>query len=89
MRIIYRIPTEQYGYVEIEMEGDKIERSYEEIRGEVVALSKGEGSQDFNKVIDKYLATKTLTADEYESLNSEEKNIIQVIKRSFKRQHND
>lgn len=41
--------------------------------------------REFNKKIDKYLATSNLTAEDYESCTTLQKHVIQVIKRAFKR----
>jgi len=90
MKIEYHIPTEQYGFVSITLEGDTIPYSYSELKNELAGLAKeGQGSKDFNKVLDKYLETQTLTSEEYEELNDEEKKIIQTLKRAFKRKNND
>jgi molybdopterin biosynthesis enzyme MoaB len=40
---------------------------------------------DFNKILDKYLTEGTMTSEEYELLDDEQKLIIQTIKRAFAR----
>lgn len=40
---------------------------------------------DFNKVLDRYLTTGHMSADDYENCDDLQKNVIQEIKKSFKR----
>ena len=45
--------------------------------------------KDWNKTLDNYLITNTMTSDEYESLNDIQMAIIQELKKSFKRIKNE
>lgn len=45
--------------------------------------------RDFNRKIDFYLATARMTAEDYESCTRLQKDVIQVIKRAFKRAQNN
>lgn len=40
---------------------------------------------EWNKVLDRYILTATLTVDDYENLNEIQQTIIQEIKKSYKR----
>lgn len=44
----------------------------------------------FNSVLDKYLNTGTMDADTYVNLTDNQKDVVQVLKRAFKRmKHED
>lgn len=88
MKVTIRIPTEQYAFIEIQEEvGTKSEaiELYRDVNRELEQRTNGLKELEFNKIIDKYLTINTMTADEYESLNDSQKNIIQTLKRAFKR----
>lgn len=42
-------------------------------------------TKEFNTIMDKYLMTGEMAADDYESLTKVQRTVIQVIKRSFNR----
>jgi len=42
-------------------------------------------TKTFNRIIDKYLQTGHMTAEDYEGCTDRQKDTIQVIKRAFKR----
>lgn len=88
MKATLRIPTEQYAYIEVELEKD----SFEEVVSEYRNLSKlykggtGLPEKDFMRVLDRYLwGDAAMTADEFAALNEDQQIIIQAIKRSRKR----
>ena len=94
LKATLHFPVEQFGYAEVEMEVKSPQEAIDAYRavkeGELPVegqngASGGIPELEFNKVLDKYLATKTMTSDEYESLNQRQKDIIQCLKRSFKR----
>ena len=87
MKSTIRIPTEQYAYLEFEVEG-----SAEEIIAEyhrITDLYKGgEGlvQADFNEVLDNYLwGSADMEADDYAAMSVVQKAVIQEIKKSKKR----
>jgi hypothetical protein len=88
MKVIHHVPTEQYGFTEIETDESM---TYEEAK--LVALGKHAGpglsEADFRVILDKYMLERTLTAEEYEAMNAVQQNIIQCLKRAYKRQAND
>ena len=43
--------------------------------------------EDFNRLLDGYLTTGTLVADEYAKLNKDQENVIQEVKKSITRIH--
>ena len=83
-----RIPIEQYSFIELDFEG-----SAEDTLNEYRRLTKmatggvGMDTKDFNKILDEYLTTKSISGDPglMESMNIEQQGIIQAIKRSLKR----
>lgn len=87
MRVTYHIPTEQYGFVEVEKEVDVLNDVVSEyyLLRKTSSTMESLADQKFNNILDKYMATKTLTSEEYEGLTIEQKNIIQCLKRAYKR----
>lgn len=95
MNIKYRIPTkDQFAFVEIDEDNDDIsfgdiKRKYDALTNLFQEKEGGAGIPDkeFNKVLDGYLATKTIAngGDIYETLNNEQKGILNAIKKSFNR----
>lgn len=88
-KTILRIPTnEQYAFVEMEVEGldaDGIVSFYNDMTARVKG-GMGMIEKDWNRVLDNYLwGTATMTADEYETMNLAQQQIIQCVKRSRKR----
>lgn len=41
--------------------------------------------REFNRVIDRYLSERTMDCEDYEALDWRQKDIIQCLKRAFKR----
>lgn len=92
MKITYRIPTEQYSYIEIEHEApdtwkpQEIKESYDNL---VLVFKSKEGlsTKDFNAALDEYLQTNSFkNADEtYFKMSPEQQKIIQEIKKCVKR----
>jgi len=90
------VPTEQYGFVEIDIETDSMEGMLEMYK---VASESREGNrrytikdiqdmfmdQKLNKVVDKYLISNTLSEGDYNDRHPIQKLALQVIKRAFKR----
>lgn len=95
MKVTYHIPTEQYGFVEVEMEGYMISSdapSYESIKVSVMPstspeLPQNEGldHKSWNTALDGYMTIGSCPSDVYESMNDVQKNIMQEIKKSMKR----
>lgn len=84
-----RIPSlEPYGYTEVQFEGSAEDAITEQAR--LTNLIKGGFGLDqkvWNKVMDEYLKTKTITdgANLYEQMSHEQRFVIQEIKKGFKR----
>jgi hypothetical protein len=92
MKVKHHIETGQFCFTEIELD---LEKEGFLTYQEAVELAKGSKKEvegpaelEFNRIVDKYMATKTLAVDEFESLNERQKDIIQVLKRAYKRQNN-
>ncbi len=87
MKSIIRIPTDQYAYVEVEFEGSESEiiSKYIEISNIYKNMGIGLSAKEFNTVLDNYLATANLSEEEYNKMSSEQKQVIQELKKAFKR----
>lgn len=92
-KVIFRIPTEQYGYVEIEddidegfFDGEKLLEQYKSFK-ETFSENKNVGLSDkeFNAFLDTYLFDGTGSADVYAAMNKTQQEFIQTLKRSLKR----
>lgn len=81
-----RIPTEQYGFVEFEVEdtAENIQSFYYEM---IEQYKDGFGLEikEYNGVIDTYLRKGEMESDLYEKMSTKQKEVIQTIKRSFNR----
>lgn len=86
IRLTYHIPTEQYGFVEVETD-DMAQMSYEEAKALYVPPVALEGLPDkeFNACLDRYLTDGTGETDVYLRMSKEQQHIIQCLKRAFKR----
>lgn len=89
MRVTHHVPTEQYGFTEIEYDPEGHPgMTYEEAK--IMAMGKagpGLSEADFRVILDKYMTEHTMTAEEYEMMNAVQQNIIQTLKRAYKRQN--
>lgn len=93
MLIKYRIPTkEQFAFIEVEREfvdtvsAETIKETYDTL----TAAMKGESGaglpeKEFCAFLDRYLIEGTGDVDVYNAMSTEQKNIIQCVKRSLKR----
>jgi len=87
MKAVLRVPTEQYAFIEIEDEfkdQDAVIEGYENLKKKI---SGGEGlpMKEWNAALDLYLAEGTGESDTYMRMSKYQQNIIQEIKRAFKR----
>ena len=88
MKVIYHIPTEQFGFVEFQrsLRETEIIPSYEDMKASVVdKVGTGLEPAEWCKVMDKYINVGTMEAHEYERMSSEQQRVIQEIKKCFKR----
>lgn len=79
------IPTTQYGFIEAEVE-NAIQAH--ELHCEITEQFKegcGLSDKQFNKVLDRYLTDGTGETQDYLDMNTEQKWLIQHIKRAYKR----
>lgn len=86
MKILLRIPTVQYGYMDVEFEGTPEEAITEHNR--IISLYNGGfglDQKEWNKALDRYLANGDGEADVYMQMSTEQQRVIQEIKKSFKR----
>lgn len=101
MKHVIHTPTEQYGYVETEIEGIVDDSPYADsplvrehqalvatIKGGADAV--GMDTKDFNAVIDELIERQAITGDPgmVETMNAEQQTILQAIKRSQARLKN-
>jgi len=87
MKSKLRIPTaEQFAFIEVDFEGTPQETvsAYREIT-DMVQSKYGMERLEFNKVLDKYLETNTMTSEQYEEMSNRQKDVIQELKKAFKR----
>lgn len=87
MKITYHIPTEQYGFVELEKpleEGDEI-MSYGEVKRSVYPNGDGLTDKEFNKALDRYLLEGDMDSEAYAQMSEGQKDVIQCLKRANKR----
>ena len=81
-----RIPKDQYAFIEVECEGtqQELEEIYDSFNGGI-SLREELMSAEFRPIIYKYLTTVAMTEEEYNSLTFSQQQVIQLLKRSFKR----
>lgn len=89
MKITYRIPTEQYAYVEVEENvpfktTTKIKENYDDLAS-VFKPQEGLPDKLWRQAIDQYLREGDCEADVYAAMSQEQKRVIQEIKRSMNR----
>lgn len=90
MKIIYRIPTEQYAYVEIQKEYQS-DPSVEEVQSTYKHLTNafkvqtGLSTKDFNDCLDRYLNDGTGETEKYMAMSPQQQAVIQEVKKAFKR----
>ena len=93
MKITYRIPTEMYAYVEVEQEvkeatDSEIAEKYRHLTDAFRPMPANSlPDKEFNSFIDEMLKTKKIVngQEAYEKMSPQQKDIIQSVKRSFKR----
>lgn len=86
MKVIFHIPTEQFGFIEFEHEVEDIDEAhgmYHSLKWGGTGLS----DKEFNAVIDEYLNTGTVIGgmEKYERMDTRQQDVVQVIKRALKR----
>lgn len=90
MKVTYRVPTDQYAYVEVtdevslETEAHEIKHKYEELKsafGENPGLSR----QEFNQFLDNQLLEKGNDVEVYLKMNERQQLVIQEVKKAIKR----
>ena len=96
MKVTYHIPTEQYGFVEVEYEkniGDKedLELSdYQTVKALVspeMAVGQGLDTKVFNDALTEYMLTNELRGglEFYNQMNEKQQFVFQEVKKAFKR----
>lgn len=87
MKYKIHIPTEQFGFVEVELDPEE-GRSVVEVYREVASMFKvneGLSTKDFNACLDRYLNDGTGETETYLAMSPAQQAVIQEIKKSFKR----
>ena len=94
MKAKLHLPTEQYGFVEIEADVDSPEEAidiYNATRSPKMPLGAINGQEtpfdtkEARAVLDGYLTEGTMLSTDYEGLTQAEQVVIQTLKRAFKR----
>ena len=79
------IPTEQYGFVEVEVEHlEDLESTYVSVKRQFDNRD-GLDAKNWRRALDLYLSTNKLIADDYDQMSRSQKTLIQEIKRSLNR----
>lgn len=81
------IPTEQYGFIEAEVEtveeafelSESVKSTFKQI------YSTGLNAKEFNQALDRYVSEGTGETETYIAMSDEQKRVIQELKKSFKR----
>lgn len=81
-----RIPCEQYAFIEVTVH-DTPEEIIETYRTMTKLYQGGTGitEPEFQKALDRYITENVMEAEVYVAMNREQQNIIQNLKRAFKR----
>jgi len=87
MKAIIRIPTTQYGFVEIEAEVSSAEEAIVSHNDILKMYAGGPGlpQKEWNAWLDQYLKEGTGNADQYAAMSPEQQKIIQEVKKSMAR----
>ena len=88
-KITHHIPTEQFGYTEVELP-ETSDMTYNEAKwlyGASGASSEGLAPKEMNRCVDEYLSTGNLVngTELYQQMSSSQQDFFQTIKRAFKR----
>jgi len=82
------VPTEQYGFIEVEVDEDIHNASfiYESLKRQLTNKdSQGLPHLEWNKVLDSYLTTGNLDSNDWEKMSTAQKWLCNEIKKSTKR----
>jgi len=87
MKATLHIPTEQYGFAEVEIEVNSVTEAVEAYRSAQRAALPQNGLEKkaFDAFLDRYLLGDKNHVEDYERMNDEQKMIVQTIKRSLAR----
>ena len=94
-KITYHIPTETYGFVEVEemvLEDDNQLERYEDIKARVMPLNAsttGLNPLEWRTAYDGYKSSHTLSSEVYEKMNGYQQFAIQEEKKYYKRTNPD
>ncbi len=88
MKALAHIPTEQYGFIEQELEGstnEEIKMAYNAIKRAWEA-QEGLTTKDFNAFLDNMLLKEDFNhVETYEAMNDQQRAVVQEIKKCLKR----
>lgn len=90
MKIIYRIPAEQYAFVEIQKDYqtdptvEEVQETYKNLTN-AFKVQVGLPTKDFNACLDRYLNDGTGETEKYLAMSPAQQAIIQELKKAFKR----
>lgn len=87
MKATIRVPTEQYAFIEQEIEVEGPEAAVEAYRALQRAYKGGEGvsTKDFNAALDRYLKDGDGETETYIKMNKDQQRVFQEIKKSLRR----
>lgn len=82
-----RIPTEQYAFVEVDVEINslsEIKEKYDEVKS-LFELKTGLPDQEWRESLDGYLLDCSMTSEVYYKMSDIQQKVIQELKKAFKR----
>lgn len=87
MKVILHIPTEQYGFVAVEVDDVSPDTAAETYRdyAEAFKIKVGLNQKEWNTVLDSYINGNPMNPDTYYAMSPEQQKIIQELKKCFKR----
>jgi hypothetical protein len=95
MKYTCHVPTEQYGFIAVELDGEPHEavEAYRSVKAEWGrATGAGLPPRDFTRFIDSYLATAHAPPDgleQWELMDDRQKHVVNEIKKALKRIHKE
>jgi len=80
------IPTEQYGFVELDVSGspEEISEAYNDVKS-VFNASDGLDPKEWRGLLDRYLETGTMDSNLYSEMSPAQRYVVQEIKKSINR----
>ena len=87
MKTIIRLPTEQYAYIEMEIEAASPQAAVEAYKelADAYKPKAGISREEFNAALDQYLIDGTGNTDQFHTMSEKQQFVFQEIKKSNSR----